>query len=49
MKTLRLYPALKTIIWGGQRMIGLYSYGGENVSIVDFLIKRNEVVSSTLK
>lgn len=32
MKTLRLYPALKTIIWGGQRMIGLYSYGGERLT-----------------
>ena len=27
---------------------GLFSYGGENVSIVDFMIKRNEVVHSTL-
>ena len=25
----------------------LYSYGGENVSITDFLIKRNEVIKTT--
>lgn len=24
----------------------LYSYGGENVSIVDFIIKRNEIIHS---
>lgn len=33
---------------GGMFGGGLYSYGGENVSIVDFMIKRNEVVGSTL-
>ena len=27
---------------------GLFSYGGENVSIVDFMIKRNEVIRSAL-
>ncbi len=26
----------------------LFSYGGENVSIVDFMIKRNEVIHSAL-
>ena len=38
-------------MWGGMWPGGgggLFSYGGENVSIVDFMIKRNEVVSSTL-
>ena len=36
--------------WGGGFGFGggLFSYGGENVSIVDFMIKRNEVVHSTL-
>ena len=41
-------------IWGGIWCPGmgmgggLFSYGGEKVSIVDFMIKRNEVISSTL-
>ena len=34
-------------IWGGQG--GLFSYGGEQVSVVDFMVKRNEVILSTLK
>lgn len=32
MKTERLYPSLKKIVWGGQRLIGLYSYGGERLT-----------------
>ena len=36
------------MMWPGQGG-GLFSYGGENVSIVDFMIKRNEVILSTLK
>ncbi len=32
MKTMRLYPALKKTIWGGQRLIGLYSYGGDRMT-----------------
>ena len=40
-------------MWGGGMMFpgmggGLFSYGGEKVSIVDFMIKRNEVIASTL-
>jgi len=38
--------------WGGFGGFGgggtLFSYGGENVSIVDFMIKRNEVIHSAL-
>ncbi len=38
--------------WGGFGGFGgggaLFSYGGENVSIVDFMIKRNEVIRSAL-
>lgn len=34
-------------LWGGQG--GLFSYGGEQVSVVDFMVKRNEVILSTLK
>lgn len=33
-------------MWGGQG--GLFSYGGENVSIVDFMIKRNEVIRAAI-
>ena len=34
-------------MWGGQG--GLFSYGGDQVSIVDFMIKRSEVIRSTLR
>ncbi len=33
-------------MWGGQG--GLYSYGGDKVSIVDFMIKRNEYIHKKL-
>ena len=32
MKTEKLYPALKTTIWGGERLIGMYSYGGKRMT-----------------
>ena len=35
-------------IWGPGMGGGLFSYDGEQVSIVDFMIKRNEVIRSTL-
>ncbi|MBR5361843.1 MAG: carbohydrate-binding domain-containing protein [Oscillospiraceae bacterium] len=38
-------------MWGGMWPGGgggLYSYGGENVSIVDFMIKRNEVIRAAI-
>lgn len=36
--------------WGFPGMGGgLFSYGGDQVSIVDFMIKRNEVISTTLQ
>ena len=35
-------------IWGPGMGGGLFSYGGEQVSIVDFMIKRIEVIRSTL-
>ena len=33
-------------MWGGQG--GLFSYGGDQVSIVDFMIKRNEVIRAAI-
>lgn len=33
-------------MWGGHG--GLYSYGGDKVSIVDFMIKRNEYIHKKL-
>ena len=35
-------------MWGPGMGGGLFSYGGDKVSIVDFMIKRNEVIRSTL-
>lgn len=34
-------------MWGGGEG-GVFSFGGENISIVDFMIKRNEVISQSL-
>ena len=37
-------------MWGmwGPGGGGLFSYGGEKVSIVDFMIKRNEVIRAAI-
>ena len=43
-------PGMMWGMWGmwGQQGDSLFSYGGDKVSIVDFMIKRNEVVRSSI-